>query len=406
MVKISKRLILPAVLLAGATLAWGQVTKPSLQNVAGPTTSAELRELLIDAVGSGSAVFQHGNVGSGQATRFAINGGFPSQTATFSVGDPTIVFAENHGFQLNSRVIFTTSGSLPPPIVTGQTYYVIAPGLSANTFQFSSTEGGKPVATIKSPAGTHQVSNSVAAINGQLYIGDPALSYQPDIGPGSGGLIVRNDTISGSAYVVLRNMLGTSQLNFANDKDDLDGAILLLGSSGRGVLSGARSFNIAPNCGDFGVWSNLSAGSGKAINLLTIRGHCAGPDEGKVGIGTSMPVEMLDVAGNIRSTSPTSTDVTMTMNSSSPGQKVYSSYQWEGAEKFQLGLNGKGEFYLSDNVSGATPILYSPAARTLSLVAPGGQLDVGNLPQAGVAAFSVCATSTGQLFLKPHANCF
>jgi hypothetical protein len=49
----------------------------------------------------------------------------------------------DHGFVVGDRLIPESSGDeLPPELINGQTYFVIADGFSTNTFRISATEGG------------------------------------------------------------------------------------------------------------------------------------------------------------------------------------------------------------------------------------------------------------------------
>jgi len=78
-------------------------------------------------------------------------------TSTITIATPGVVTKTGHGFGVNSKIVFSTTGALPTGITAGTTYYVIATGLTADAFQFSTTLGGGAVATSGTQSGTHTV---------------------------------------------------------------------------------------------------------------------------------------------------------------------------------------------------------------------------------------------------------
>ena len=74
---------------------------------------------------------------------------------TVSSATPAVVTQANHGFSANQRVFFSfnVGGSIPTGITRFQTYFVIATGLTANTFQFSAALGGAAVNTTGTGSG-------------------------------------------------------------------------------------------------------------------------------------------------------------------------------------------------------------------------------------------------------------
>lgn len=83
--------------------------------------------------------------------------GRSASTVTISIASPAVVTWNSHGLPVGQPVAFGTTGALPTGISTGAgaTYYVIAAGLGANSFQFSATPGGSAVITSGSQSGTH-----------------------------------------------------------------------------------------------------------------------------------------------------------------------------------------------------------------------------------------------------------
>jgi len=78
-------------------------------------------------------------------------------TATMTMASPAVVTRTAHGFIAGNPIVFSTTGALPTGVVAGTTYYVIATGLTADAFQFSSTVGGAAVNTTGTQSGTHSV---------------------------------------------------------------------------------------------------------------------------------------------------------------------------------------------------------------------------------------------------------
>jgi hypothetical protein len=85
------------------------------------------------------------------------------RAVTISLANPAVFTLNDHYFVENARVEFATDGSLPSSIVAGTAYYVIASGLTTNTFQISETLGGTAVSTAAlAQSGTHTVVNAGA----------------------------------------------------------------------------------------------------------------------------------------------------------------------------------------------------------------------------------------------------
>lgn len=85
---------------------------------------------------------------------------FEVGTATVTIATPGVVSKTAHGLTTNDPVYFTTTGALPTGITAGTTYYVIATGLTADAFQFSTTVGGSAVNTTGSQSGVHTLSRA------------------------------------------------------------------------------------------------------------------------------------------------------------------------------------------------------------------------------------------------------
>jgi hypothetical protein len=96
----------------------------------------------------------HGN-------QFEQNGVPQSVSAvTVTSASPAVVTWSGHGLVAGDPVVFTNSGGgLPAGITVNYIYYVLAAGLSTNTFRFSAQVGGAAVNTSSTGTGTHTASS-------------------------------------------------------------------------------------------------------------------------------------------------------------------------------------------------------------------------------------------------------
>ncbi len=90
-----------------------------------------------------------GNVKLSQAASKSLS------TATITIATPAVVTNTAHGLIAADSFQFTTTGALPTGMSASTTYYVIAAGLTANTFQFSLTVGGAAINTSGTQSGVH-----------------------------------------------------------------------------------------------------------------------------------------------------------------------------------------------------------------------------------------------------------
>jgi hypothetical protein len=79
--------------------------------------------------------------------------------ATLSIATPSVMTWGLHGLQVGSQFSCTTTGSFPTGFTPGQTYYVIAAGLTPGSFEYSATQGGSPVNTSGTQSGTISCSS-------------------------------------------------------------------------------------------------------------------------------------------------------------------------------------------------------------------------------------------------------
>lgn len=93
----------------------------------------------------------------------------PESVVTISVGTPGVVSWTGHGLQAGQPVVFSTTGALPTGLTAGTVYYVIAAGLTANSFSVAATPGGTGIATTGAGTGTHTVTAPPAGYTDMFY---------------------------------------------------------------------------------------------------------------------------------------------------------------------------------------------------------------------------------------------
>lgn len=79
-------------------------------------------------------------------------------TCTITIATPGVVTLNAHGLVADDKIKFSSTGTLPTGITAGTTYYVIATGLTTNSFQFSASQGGAAVNTTGTQTGTHTLN--------------------------------------------------------------------------------------------------------------------------------------------------------------------------------------------------------------------------------------------------------
>ncbi|MEK6983839.1 MAG: hypothetical protein AABX33_04665 [Nanoarchaeota archaeon] len=121
------------------------------------------------------------------------------------------------------------------------------------------------------------------------------LTSAGDLGVGTrtpGNLIeVQRDQNGASGIVIRNNAAGadsSSQLSFANNRDDQDG-IIQLNSDANLKYSGARSFNFISNFAGFGFYNSYLSPA-IALRILS---------DGNVGIGTPSPLSKVHIKGGV-----------------------------------------------------------------------------------------------------------
>lgn len=91
-----------------------------------------------------------------------------TKPAAMTIASPCVVTSAGHGFSAGTQIKFSTTGALPTGLTAGTTYFVLATGLTTDTFRVSTTDGGSAVNTSGSQSGTHTIGLPVSQFNVRL----------------------------------------------------------------------------------------------------------------------------------------------------------------------------------------------------------------------------------------------
>jgi hypothetical protein len=122
-----------------------------------------------------------------------------------SNASPAVCTYVGHGLSANATVIFT-GATTPSPIYTQKPYFVLTTGLTANTFQFSATQGGVAINTTASGTPVLSTATAVASNTNDFYVNFEGATngYVQSAQPGEGinSLTGEIEGLSGSAFYV------------------------------------------------------------------------------------------------------------------------------------------------------------------------------------------------------------
>lgn len=74
---------------------------------------------------------------------------------TITIAATGVITWNAHGLVAGTPIVFATTGALPSGLTAGTTYYVIASGLTANSFSVATTPGGTAITTTGTQSGVH-----------------------------------------------------------------------------------------------------------------------------------------------------------------------------------------------------------------------------------------------------------
>jgi len=130
-----------------------------------------------------------------------------------SIGSPCTASVIDHGYVAGSPISFSTTGALPTGVVGSEfdIYYVIATGLTANTFRFSTSAGGAAVNTSGTQSGVHGVFSNWEKHVGGISIkgGQTSLLVEDNFiyGQDTSCIFVKDDFASSANVTINHNKL-------------------------------------------------------------------------------------------------------------------------------------------------------------------------------------------------------
>lgn len=128
---------------------------------------------------------------------------------TVTIASPAVFTQAAHGLSAGDTVYFTTTGALPTGLAINTIYYVIAAGLTANTFEVSATLGGSAINTSGGQSGVHTLYTQqnvpdgwiMEVFQGRLFLASGSALYYTDVenedGFTGGGVISIDDIVTG-----------------------------------------------------------------------------------------------------------------------------------------------------------------------------------------------------------------
>lgn len=117
-----------------------------------PANTTITNSIVTNQLSIGPTLYGRGNtlrVNNTSVGSIGTNGSGANNTLTISNASPAIFSSVSHGLTAGSQVQFypAAGGNLPSPLISGNFYYVIATGLTANAFEVSTSIGGSAINT-------------------------------------------------------------------------------------------------------------------------------------------------------------------------------------------------------------------------------------------------------------------
>lgn len=104
-----------------------------------------LLDLINSAIVSGAVLASDIAIGITELTAAV---GATVGVCTISIANPAVITKASHGLHIGNVVQFTTTGTLPSPIVAGTNYYILTAGFTVNSFEISATPEGTAINTL------------------------------------------------------------------------------------------------------------------------------------------------------------------------------------------------------------------------------------------------------------------
>lgn len=139
----------------GTALSAGQLKNGGFALVSYDGASFQL--LASTSAGGGSITIS--NLAAGEGIAVSV----PASIVTLSIATPAVVSWVGHGLTADTAFQFTTTGVLPTGVSLLTNYYVLATGLTADSFRFAATIGGAAINTSGTQSGVHTAAATTAS---------------------------------------------------------------------------------------------------------------------------------------------------------------------------------------------------------------------------------------------------
>ena len=177
----------------------------------------------------------------------------PPVPVTITIASPCVVTWTAHGLTAGSKVSFTTTGALPTPLIAAEdaVYYILATGLTANSFRISLSSGGAAINTSGTQSGVHGAFYNAERHVGGISIkgGQTNLLVEDNFvyGQDTSCIFIKDDFASAANVTVNHNKL----MNQPGQTGP--GYMIQAGASGPGgTVTGVRITNNFMEKGSFG----------------------------------------------------------------------------------------------------------------------------------------------------------
>ena len=90
-----------------------------------------------------------------------------SHTVTISHASPAVVTCAAHGLPISAPIVFSTTTTLPAPLVAGTTYYILSAGYATGSFRIATSVEGTAINTTSDGSGTHTCTATELTAQGQ-----------------------------------------------------------------------------------------------------------------------------------------------------------------------------------------------------------------------------------------------
>jgi hypothetical protein len=186
-----------------------------------------------------------------------------TSVVTVTSATPGVVTWTAHGLTAGTEIMFTNSGgALPTGLTAGTVYFVLATGLTANTFQVSLTNGGAAINTSSTGTGTHtahvyRAGGVVVRSTVDDEIGTSILAIDKTWFEANKGPTIQFETVTSTGLFV--------QISNSNIISSAAGKAILAAGGGNFVLTNVS----APSAGDtFDMTCNNLTLLGCYLNIL------------------------------------------------------------------------------------------------------------------------------------------